>query len=248
MTPNVRHIWRHPIKSHGVEALETVALTAGKTMPFDRAWAVVHELSKADGTEWVPCGNFSRGAKVASLMAIKASLNVDENTITLTHPDLPEISFDPDTGSDIFLEWVTPIMPADRSASASIVRAAERGMTDTNFASISLCNLASNHAVGAALGTDLSPLRWRGNLWLDGLEPWQEFDWVGKRVRIGEAEFEFKERITRCMATTANPATGLRDADTLDALQNNWGHKQFGIYGVVVKSGQITLADGIEVL
>ena len=76
----------------------------------------------------------------------------------------------------------------------------------------------------------------------------KEFDWVGKRLRIGGAEFDINERITRCLATTANPATGLRDADTLGALQDNWGHKQFGVYGVVVKSGQINLGDEIEVL
>lgn len=248
MTPTVRHIWRHPIKSHGVEALNSVALTAAKTMPFDRAWAVVHELSKADGSKWVPCGNFSRGSKAPSLLAIKAVYDEDENIITLTHPDLSEISFDPDTGSDDFLNWVRPIMPAERTGSARIVPAVTRGMTDTDYPSVSLCNLASNHAVGAALGMDLSPLRWRGNLWLDGLAPWQEFDWVGKRVRFGQAELEFKEHITRCMATTANPATGLRDADTLGALQENWGHKEFGIYGVVVKSGKIALGDEIEVL
>lgn len=248
MTPTVRHIWRHPIKSHGVEALKTVVLTAGKTMPWDRAWAVAHTLSKADGSQWVPCGNFSRGAKAPSLMAITAKFDDTNNRITLCHPDLPEISFNPDTDTDAFLNWVGPIMPADRNASAHIIRAAERGMTDTDFASISLCNLASNRAVGTALGMDLSPLRWRGNLWVDGLEPWEEFNWVGKRVRVGGAEFEFKERITRCMATTANPDTGLRDADTLDALQNNWGHKQFGIYGVVINSGQIALGDKCEVL
>lgn len=248
MTRPLTHIWRHPIKSHGAEALETVALTAGETMPWDRAWAVVHALSEVDGSNWVPCGNFSRGAKVPSLMAIRATLNERDNTLTLAHPDRPEITFDPDTGSDVFLDWVRPIMPADRTGSARIVKAAERGMTDTDFPSISLNNLASNQAVSSAIGADLSPLRWRGNLWFDGLKPWEEFDWVGKRVRIGKAEFEIKERITRCMATTANPDTGKRDADTLDVLQNNWDHKQFGVYGVVVTSGQINLGDEIEVL
>lgn len=248
MTRPLTNIWRHPIKSHGVEALKTVDLTAGKTMPWDRAWAVVHELSKADGTAWAPCSNFSRGAKVPSLIAIKASLLEGGNAITLTHPDRPDITINPNTDSDIFLDWVRPIMPADRTGSARLVKAAERGMTDTDFPSISLLNLASNNVLGATLGTDLSKLRWRGNLWFDGLEPWEEFDWVGKRLRIGAAEFDIKERIKRCMATTANPDTGLRDADTLGALQGNWGHTDFGVYGVVVKTGQINLGDEIEVL
>lgn len=248
MTGRLAHIWRHPIKAHGVEALETIALTAGQTMPWDRAWAVAHELSQVDGSEWVPCGNFSRGAKAPSLMAISATLDEATNAITLTHPDLPPITINPDTDSDAFLNWVRPIMPADKTASARIVRAAARGMTDSDFPSISLNNLATNRVVGEKLGADLSPLRWRGNLWFDGLEPWEEFDWEGKRVRIGTAEIDIKERITRCMATTVNPKTGLRDAATLDTLQENWGHKQFGVYGVVLTSGQIAKGDRIEVL
>ena len=248
MTGRLTHIWRHPIKAHGVEALNDVTLSAGNTLPWDRAWAVVHELSKADGSEWVPCGNFSRGAKSPSLMALKAVLNEATGMISMSHPDLPDITFNPDTDSDAFIEWIRPIMPSDRTPSARIVRAKERGMTDTDFPSISLNNLATNRILGEKLGADLSPLRWRGNLWFDGLEPWQEFDWVGKQLRIGGAVLDIRERITRCMATTVNPDTGIRDADTLDALQDNWGHKQFGVYGVVIKGGNIAPGDEIEVL
>jgi hypothetical protein len=50
------------------------------------------------------------------------------------------------------------------------------------------------------------------------------------------------------MATAANPNTGLRDADTLGVLQENWGHQQFGVFGVVVTSGQIAIGDKFEVL
>lgn len=248
MTGTLAHIWRHPIKAHGVEALKTADLITGQTLPWDRIWAVVHELSQADGTEWVSCGNFSRGAKAPSLMAISAKLDEATETITLTHPDLPPITFSPESGSDTFVNWVHPIMPAGKTGSARIVRAMQRGMTDSDFPSISLNNLASNHAVGEKLGQTLSPLRWRGNLWFDGLAPWQEFDWVGKRLRVGTAELDIRERITRCMATTVNPQTGKRDAATLDVLQNNWDHKQFGVYGVVVKDGQIAIGDKIEVL
>ncbi len=248
MTGRLTHIWRHPIKAHGVEALNDVTLSAGNTLPWDRAWAVVHELSKADGSEWVPCGNFSRGAKSPSLMALKAVLNEATGMISMSHPDLPDITFNPDRDSDAFIEWIRPIMPSDRTPSARIVRAKERGMTDTDFPSISLNNLATNRILGEKLGADLSPLRWRGNLWFDGLEPWQEFDWVGKQLRIGGAVLDIRERITRCMATTVNPDTGIRNADTLDALQEHWGHKQFGVYAVVVKGDNIALGDEIEVL
>ena len=53
--PHVEQIWRYPIKSHGREALSSVAVTEGATLPWDREWAVAHEASDADGTTWAPC-------------------------------------------------------------------------------------------------------------------------------------------------------------------------------------------------
>ena len=248
MSGTVAHIWRHPIKSHGREELSTIELLEGQTMPWDRTWAVAHTKAKADGADWSPCANFSRVAQVPALQAITSKLNTTGNRITLTHPDRPPLTFDPDNQAREFLDWVRPLMPKNRPQSDRIIRVASRGMTDTDFPSISLNNLASNQAVSDQLGTDISTLRWRGNIWMDGLNAWEEFDWVGKRISIGNVEITVRERIGRCLATAADPQTGNRDADTLGALMAGWGHTDFGVYGVVAKSGNISIGDQIRVL
>ncbi len=245
MSGSVTSIWRHPIKSHGRERLDRITMIPGHTMPGDRVWAVAHEASKADGSEWAPCANFSRGAKAPQLMAISAQLQGD--SVTLSHPNRPDLSFEPDVHQDTFLDWVKPLMPADRAASARIVRAANRGMTDSDFPSISLCNMSSHRAVEQKLGRDLSIARWRGNIWFDGQPLWNEFDWIGRDIRIGEAVFHVRERITRCLATTANPETGERDADTLGAL-SSWDHQDFGVYAEVLEGGTIHTGDEVQVL
>lgn len=242
----VAALWRHPIKGHGREALDTVTLTEGQTMPWDRRWAVAHEMSKADGTEWVPCANFSRGAKTGTLMAISAKVDEADGSVTLTHPDRPDLTFDPEREQDAFLDWVRPLMPADRAQSARLVHVPGRGMTDTDYASISLINLASNDAMTEAMAQDISPLRWRGNIHLTGLDPWAEFDWVGQTLRIGDAELSVQEPIKRCLATTANPQTGERDADTLGTLNTRFGHQDFGVYATVTRSGTIRVDDTVE--
>lgn len=247
MIGTVTSLWRHPIKSHGREALVAVMLEAGKTMPGDRLWAVAHEMSKSDNTAWAPCANFSRVAKAPELMAITATLNDYTGQICLSHPRRDDLTFDPDTDAQVFLAWVAPLMPPERAASARIVRVPGRGMTDTNFPSISLCNLASHHAVAQATGQPLSPHRWRGNIWFDGLPAWQEFDWVNREIQLGEAVLQVKERTTRCAATTANPDTGQRDADTLGALRQ-MGHQDFGVYAEVLRGGQIQTGDKVQVL
>lgn len=245
MSGTVSGLWRHPIKSHGREALSQVTVIPGQTMPGDRVWAVAHEAAKTDGSDWAPCFNFSRCSKAPQLMAISAELLGDR--VTLRHPQRPELTFEPDTDQEVFLDWVKPLMPADRAASARIVRVPGRGMTDSDFPSISLCNMASHRAVEQKLDQTLSIVRWRGNIWFEGLPLWDEFDWLGRDVRIGEAVLRVRERITRCMATTANPETGERDADTLRAL-NSWDHQDFGVYAEVIKGGEIRVNDEVQVL
>jgi hypothetical protein len=247
MTGRVTDIWRHPIKSHGREALERVSLSAGQTLPWDRVWAVAHDNSDADGSHWVPCGNFSRVSKAPQLMAVTATLEEDTETLTLRHPARPDLTFAPDRDAAAFLDWVRPLMPEDRAQSARIVRARERGMTDSDFASVTLCNMSSHRAVEQKMARALSIHRWRGNIWMDGLAPWEEFDWMGREVQIGSAVFKIRERTDRCAATTTSPDTGLRDADTLAAL-DSWGHRDFSVRAEVVRSGDIALGDFVRLI
>ncbi len=115
------------------------------------------------------------------------------------------------------------------------MRPAANGMTDTDFPSLSLLNTASNDALSSVMGQPLSMARWRGNIHIDGLAPWAEQGWIGQRLRIGTVEFDVREEIRRCLATTANPETGKRDADTLGALNTTFGHQNFGVYAVVTR-------------
>lgn len=245
---HITALYRHPLKSHGREALQTVTLHAGQAMPFDRHWAVAHDASDADGSAWAPCQNFSRGAKAPALMAISAVLDEQSGTLTLTHPDRPDLTFDPDQDASIFLDWVRPLVPDDRALPDRILQLAQRGFTDSNYPSVSLCNTASHNAVSAQAETILSPLRWRGNIWIEGAAPWQEFDWVGQKITLGNATILIREPIVRCLATTANPETGARDVDTLGILNRTWNHQNFGIYAEVIEGGQVAVGDSLTVL
>ncbi len=243
MTARLTEIFRYPIKAHGAELIETANVTSGTCLPFDRAWAAVHEESSEDGTVWAKCRNFSRGAGAPELMAISSTLDEVSGLLTLRHPNQADLTFDPNTESDAFVAWVKPLMPENRAQTTRLVKAVQQGMTDSDFPSISLASHSSRRAVSDKAGMDLSPLRFRSNLWFDGLAPWEENEWVGHRLKIGSAEFKVEERITRCLSTHANPETGERDANTLDALEAGWGHRDFSVAAVVVKYGTIRLGD-----
>jgi uncharacterized protein YcbX len=243
----VSHLWRHPVKGHGVEPVAAVTLAPGGTVPWDRVWAIAHEAARIDrgARAWAPCANFSRGAKSPALMAIRARTDEAAGTVTLTHPDRDPITVNPDDPADAarLVAWVTPLSDPGRAQPAFVVRADGRGLTDSDFPSVSILNCASLAALGDRLGQPLAMERFRGNVWLDGLAPWEEFDLVGRDVRIGGATLRVRQRIERCNATTANPATGRVDADTLGGLRAGWGHQDFGVYAEVTGGGRIAVGD-----
>ncbi|WGW05264.1 MOSC domain-containing protein [Tropicibacter oceani] len=244
MTARVTDIWRFPIKSHGRESVASVALEAGKTLPWDRLWAVAHDQSDADGSAWVSCRNFSIGTKAPALAAITARLDEAAATITLSHPQRDDLTFRPDDEGQRLIDWAGGFIPENRAQSARVVRGAAQGFCDSDFPSVTLCNLSSHRAVEQRVGHPLSPLRWRANFWFDGAAPWEEFDWVDRDVQIGEAVLRVCERTDRCLATHNNPETGLRDDNVLGAL-DTWGHRDFTVRAQVIQGGRVAQGDKV---
>ena len=119
MRARVTHLWRHPIKGHGVEPVAAVTFATGATMPWDRLWAIAHEAARIDpeGRAWSPCVNFGRGAKSPELMAIRARVDEAAGRVTLTHPRRRPITVDPDVPEDAarLVAWVTPLSAEGRA-------------------------------------------------------------------------------------------------------------------------------------
>jgi uncharacterized protein len=122
---------------------------------------------------------------------------------------------------------------------------------------ISVHGRGSLIALGEALGPSgdgLDERRFRSNVAVDGLAPWEELEWGG-RVRIGEVEFEVSHHIVRCLATHANPDTGLRDAEVLTTLTRVFGQDQptFGTLllptgAAAERGGTIRIGDEVQLL
>ncbi len=246
----VTHIWRHPVKALGREAVERAVLTKDRTMPFDRVWAIIQEGSDFDPANpaWVSKKAFNQGAKTQSFMAIRCAFDDTSGQITLTHPERPEITLNPDTDAEALVAWIKPLVPADLPQPVGVAKLEGNSLTDQEAPYISVIGTASLAALSAAAGKPLEQERFRANIWLDGLEPWAEFDWIGKDIRIGTATLRVEARTGRCIATTADPNTGVPDVETLAVLRKNWGHRDLGVFARVIKSGEVALNDTMEVL
>ena len=111
---------------------------------------------------------------------------------------------------------------------------------------LSIINLGSVAAVETAVGAPVHPLRFRGNLYVTGWPAWREFDLVGREIAIGSgARLRIVKRIVRCAATNVDPDTGIRDLSIPATLMRSFGHADCGVYGEVVKAGEIAVGDQV---
>ena len=111
---------------------------------------------------------------------------------------------------------------------------------------VSIINLASVAELETAAGALVNPLRFRGNLYVAGLPPWREFDWLDREIAIGPAaRVKIVKRIVRCAATEVDPDTAMRDLAIPRVLMQTYGHADCGVYGEVIEGGEIAVGDNI---
>ena len=98
-------------------------------------------------------------------------------------------------------------MPAELRGPPKVLAAPDGfRFTDSRSGFVSLINLASVAALGDVMGASIDPLRFRGNLHVEGIEPWAELDLVGQvlTTRSG-VRLKVTKRIQRCAATEVDP-------------------------------------------
>ncbi len=116
---------------------------------------------------------------------------------------------------------------------------------------VTLHGRGSLQALQIALGDEVSELRFRSNLAVDGLTAWEEQSWVGRKIRIGAVEFDVVKPKTRCLATHANPITGERDLPILTTLTQKMGQENPTFAVAMLPSGgggQIRIGDQVTLI
>ena len=126
-------------------------------------------------------------------------------------------------------------MKAELRGPPKIVHAAGHSFSDVAAKCVHIVNLASVRELERTLGRPVDPLRFRANLYLDGVEPWAEFGWLGKEVGVGDGQAgSVQAHASDARQPTSIPARGVRDMAIPAHLQRTWGHQDFGIYAKVV--------------
>jgi len=249
---HIAGIFRYPVKGLCGEALDKVKLTAGQTLPYDRAWAIENGPSGFDpaSPSYLTKTKFlilMRNERLALL-----DLRFDEASKTLVilrdGKQVVCAKLDEPTGRQVLTQFFASFMEADLRGPPKILASPGHSFSDVPDKCVSIINTASCNDLARVIGAPVDPDRFRGNFIVEGLAPWAEFSWVGQKIRLGSAKLEVYARIQRCAATNVDPRTAARDMQIPKTLMSAFGHMECGVYarvledGVVEKGSQVKIA------
>lgn len=241
----------HPVKSLTAQDLETVDVLAGQGLPNDRRFAITHKASRFDPAHpaWQSKQQFLNLMRHERLAQLDSHFDADTGTLTLSRGGRPVAKGNVTTplGRELINQFLSAFVGQEARGAAKLVEVSEGSLADRNAPFISIISAATVRDLERVVRQPLDPKRFRGNLLIDGADPWVEFEWVGKTITVGSAQLEIIERIGRCEATNVNPGTAERDANIPKALLDGYGHADCGVMAVVTRPGTVRVGDGLTI-
>ena len=247
----VQAIQRYPVKGLSADAMTRVALAKGETLPFDRAYAIENGPCGFDPLEpqYFPKIRFLALMKNESLASLRTRFDDTTQRLTVAHADREAASGDLGTaqGRAMIEQFFSRFCADELRGPPKVLHAPGHSFSDVPKKVVSIINLASVAAVADALGAAVDPIRFRGNLHVEGWPAWAEFDLLGSEMAIGSARLRIVKRIVRCAATEVDPTTAVRDLPIPHALMKTFGHADCGVYAEVTSPGEIAVGDATAI-
>jgi MOSC domain-containing protein len=247
----IQSIYRYPIKGLSPEPLPRAALTPGQTIPGDRLYAIENGPSGFDPASptYLSKTHFLMLMKNERLASLRTAFDQVSHVLTIMDgPHERRGDLRTAAGRAAIETFFAAYCSDELRGPPKILHADGHSFSDVARKVVSIINLASVAAVETMVDAPVNPLRFRGNVYVEGLTAWSEFDLVDKTLSIGDARLKIVKRIVRCAATNVDPDTGLRDLELPKSLLRNLGHADCGVYAEVIHSGEIATGDKIEIL
>lgn len=243
MTARIEYIYRYPVKGFRAERLDRGVLAAGAGLTWDRAFAFTsgNQPPPANDTDWTQARTFIQMTVYPQLAGFSAALDETNDTLTITSPNGVIASTGLNNGDDSAVNNLMnqqftpgPLGPIRLHRLANA-----HGHWDFTDTSVSIINLATVEWLEWVSGLTLSHLRFRGNLYVTGLEPFEEFSLAGRTVRFGSVVLKVLRPALRCAATAADPWSGDTSIDVVNILRTYAGHGFCGMYAQVLSGGEL---------
>jgi uncharacterized protein len=248
MSFRVAALYRYPVKGLSPERLSRADLSRGAYFPGDRLFAIENGPSGFDAgaPAHQPKIKFLMLMRNEALARLATRYEDASGTLVIEEGGREAVRGDLGTahGRLAIEAFMRRYVPKELRGPPKVLAAPDGfRFTDSRSGFVSLINLASVRALEEMVGAPVDPLRFRGNVLVEGLEPWAELDLVGRELEAGSGlRLRVLKRIQRCAATNVDPQTGFRDLDVPRTLMQRLGHTDCGVYAEVVRGG--TLSEG----
>lgn len=228
---DISEINRYPVKSFAGESLESCVIdTYG--LFGDRYYAFYDETM--EGWE-----GFFTARDIPNMLTYKAKF-VDGGVI-ITSPDGQTFSW-----SEAILDEIQRYSKRKMSMlSYKAPNPENPNLMSVDMASVLIITDAKLRKLEAIWGKRLDKRRLRANIIVSLDEnTFDESDWIGKRLSVGNAELKIDTYCERCSLITIDPDTLERDTSLLKKV-NDEMNLNFGVYASVKRTGQIQVGDKV---
>ncbi|GJD22088.1 MOSC domain-containing protein [Rivularia sp. IAM M-261] len=244
----IKQLFIHPIKGLTPQVQESVYLKVGHGIPGDRAFALMYKKNLPDmdiEVPWMKKVNFAMQNDWHSLAALDCFYNPTSEKLTIKRKGIELLVADMGTitGRHEVSTFFTGYLRAPLELVGSYNKTRYQ---DREAGHISLVSQATIDNLSEIAGHIIDVRRFRPNIVVDDIPAWNEFDWVGKQIKIGNALVEVTARINRCLNIEVNPETGERDIALLTIIKNKYQHTQTGVIATIITEAYIKKQDTIE--
>lgn len=225
-------LYRHPVKGFTPELVDALTVQPDGRVAGDRVlafrFADAAEPEDRAGLDYWPKAKGLALQDFPSLAALRLRFDDVDRRVRIDHAEavLVDATLDDDGRRDLVAAVTDYVLASPEGRRLArpgrlplvlVGDGAASRFQDRPRGYVSVHSRSSVDALGAALDADIDDRRFRSNIVIDGVGPWTELGWTGE-VRIGDLVFDAAGPIVRCLATHANPDTGVRDAKILTTL------------------------------
>lgn len=253
MTPSVTAIRRYPVKGLSADDLTAVELAQGKALPLDRAYGLLHgpAAQDMDRTGWRPASDFFTLERTEKLAALDTVFEEETRSLVIRRGgrQVTRGRLDQPMGRMLVEQFFAAYLAGLAPGAPKLIEAKGCAFTELEDPTVTLLNLASVRDLEERVAKKaVDPRRFRANLLIDGLPPWEERHWVGRVLTVGGVTLRLMALMEYSPAWDVNPATGARDFNALPVLERGYGHDRCGVHAQVLKGGRVALGDPVALL
>ena len=261
MSANISSINYCPVKSVSFQTIENCEIKKDIGIVSDRIFAFAKDLDQ-EQAKLFEKNPYDRKGKWNKVLTLKNSpvlnkynfIYKDEKlTLTLKDKEILTIDINQSEEREALSNKISELESSLKQP-ITLMKNNEFPFFDTSISnkvnfvnSVSLINIQSINDFQKKIDRNVESSIFRGNICIDGIEPWKEREWIGKIIKINNVSFKVEKNIPRCVAINLKPQTDDNSFDLLQLLKKNYNHFDMGIYLTALDDGEINIGSTIEV-